>query len=229
MIEITISANGTTSATNLPPGEWNISIVCASWGSCTVAIEGADPGETDFVEQDVASANYKGVITGDNDIRFVTADYNSSAITVTLRRNNYIEGLLPAVIVQQSPVAENGQIPGGIIIGDSYLDTHDRAFEWFIDPLDFDVATSSCRFGGNQELLGRTGQTWNVEGTVSAVTVEGDPKWKLSFDWEDAGVTEELVEGRYNFTVAVISPTLEQITRVTGKVDVKYSFTQVGS
>lgn len=107
-------------------------------------------------------------------------------------------------------VSDQGQITDPIVIGDDYLATHDRAFQWTVDPLPgVSVGSATCKFGGHNPTEG----SWNIDGTVSAVTVSGETKWQLSFDMTKA-VSGTLGEGVYDWSVEVRDGSSNEVTRV---------------
>lgn len=111
-------------------------------------------------------------------------------------------------VVSSSPVATGGQITEPIVIGDDYLDVHQRAFGWTVQALpEVDVGDASCFFGAENS----NGDSFVVEGTVSAGAEEGT--WDLSFDLARTD-TENLPEGDYKWSVEVRDAADKEITRV---------------
>ena len=123
-------------------------------------------------------------------------------------------------ITNSSPVADSGTLTGPIVIEDDYLASQERAFVWYINPLDITFATSTAKVGGVDEA----GNTWLVTGTMTEVTVDGDPKWKLSFSLDDDD-TSVLDVGKARYSVAVYATTGEQITVARGSVQVVRAYT----
>lgn len=107
------------------------------------------------------------------------------------------------------PVATTGQIVEPIIIGDDYLATHGRAFEWTVDALSgVLVANATCFFGGDNGA----GDTWLIEGTVTE-NAEDSSKWDLSFDVARTD-TANLPAGNYEWSVEVRDASNNEVTRV---------------
>jgi hypothetical protein len=111
-------------------------------------------------------------------------------------------------VTYTSPVGGTGKISIPIIIGDDYLASNARAFEWTITArTGVVVGTASCRFGGTNEELNKS---WLVTGTVSDI---GGGQCKLSFDLTKT-VTGALEEGYYRWSVELLSAGGTEITEV---------------
>lgn len=128
-------------------------------------------------------------------------------------------------ITSHSPVTTAGTLSGPIVIGDDYLAASGRAFDWFVDPGVFDISEATCWFGGalasNPER-----SAWLVEGDVEAVTVSGQPKWRLRFELATAD-TLGLRPDTHNWSVELRGPTgPENITKILGTASVADSYTQ---
>jgi hypothetical protein len=107
-----------------------------------------------------------------------------------------------------SMVNTQGKITTPIHIGDDYLASNGRAFEWTIDARSgFVVGTSTCKFGGYNA---KTESEWLVTGTVSDL---GGGEWKLSFDL-DKDVTSTLEPGVYQWSVEIANAGGDEITEV---------------
>jgi hypothetical protein len=107
-----------------------------------------------------------------------------------------------------SIVDTQGKITTPIHIGDDYLASNGRAFEWTIDARSgFVVGTSTCKFGGYNA---KTESEWLVTGTVSDL---GGGEWKLSFDL-DKDVTSTLEPGVYQWSVEIANAGGDEITEV---------------
>jgi hypothetical protein len=103
-------------------------------------------------------------------------------------------------------VTATGTIPGPIIIGDDYLASIGRSFQWTIAALTgFNASTSVCQFGGAYK-----GNAWLVTGTVASV---GGGNWTLTFDLPRTA-TEGLAEGYYEWSVEVANASGSEFTRV---------------
>jgi hypothetical protein len=128
-------------------------------------------------------------------------------------------------ITSIAPVSSAGTITGPIVVGDDYLAASSRAFDWFVDPGVFDIGQATCFFGGALVSI-PTKSTWLVQGTVSAVTVDGQPKWRLRFELTTDD-TLELKPELHNWSVELRGPTgPENITKIYGTVNVINSYTK---
>jgi hypothetical protein len=108
-------------------------------------------------------------------------------------------------VLTSAPVDYSGVIKTPIVIGDDYLASNGRAFEWTIDAIPgFNVATTTTTFGGKNAA----GLGWLVSGTVSDI---GAGKWKVSHDMPAAS-TSTLSAGFYEFSVELKNGA--EITRV---------------
>ena len=105
------------------------------------------------------------------------------------------------------PIAADwtGTIPE-IAIGDDYLASNGRAFQWTIAALTgYVAATSTCKFGGKFKT-----NTWLVSGTITDL---GTGNWTLSFDLPRAS-TQALPEGYYAWSVELTNSIGIETTRV---------------
>jgi hypothetical protein len=103
-------------------------------------------------------------------------------------------------------VTTTGTITGPIIIGDDYIASIGRSFQWTIAALTgFTAGTSTCRFGGKYKT-----NTWLVTGTVADV---GSGNWTLTFDLPKTATTG-LEEGYYEWSVEVANASSSEFTRV---------------
>lgn len=117
-----------------------------------------------------------------------------------------------SIVILSAPVATTGQITAPIIIGDDYLASRDRAFEWTIDAITgVSVGTATCKFGAAHPKKG----SFIVDGTVSD---NGDGTWKLSFDVTRSD-TAELEEGEYEWSVEVRDSSSNEMTQVRNDGD----------
>lgn len=111
-----------------------------------------------------------------------------------------------AIENDSAAVAASSEITSPIIIGDDYLATISRAFQWTIAaPTGFVLATSVCKFGGAYKT-----NAWLVTGTVSDA---GFGNWLLSFDLPKAS-TQSLDEGYYSWSVEIATAAGLEYTRV---------------
>ena len=105
------------------------------------------------------------------------------------------------------PIASDwtGTIPE-IAVGDDYLSSNGRAFQWTIAALTgYVLATSTCKFGGKYKT-----NTWLVSGTITDL---GTGNWALSFDLTRTA-TQLLAEGYYEWSVEVTNASGSEFTRV---------------
>lgn len=117
------------------------------------------------------------------------------------------------VISIVSPVNQDGSL-NPLVIGDDYLAANSRSIDLFIDPIDgVSAETVTCTFGGMAQHRG----DWLVSGTVTAVTIDGNPKWRLRFEL-DAADTIDCKPGCYAWSATVLSSAGKRITRITGEV-----------
>jgi hypothetical protein len=133
----------------------------------------------------------------------VTQPANWHSVDTGLR----MQVLTDLTIVTQtwSPVLSNGSLLP-IVIGDDYLASNGRAFEWTIDSIvGLTAAGSTCSFGGRYG-----NSTWLETGTV---TDNLDGTWKLSVDLPTAA-TSLLNVGYHEWSVEVTGDAGERITRV---------------
>lgn len=146
-------------------------------------------------------------VIGDDVARQTLAQINTDPTQIALQQKVGLIGT--GTVNLRSAVDPVGQIKDPIVIGDDYLATHSNAFVWNVDPLPgVSVGDASCKFGGEGP-----GGTWLVTGTVTAVTVEGLPKWQLSFDLP-RNATENLTKGVYDWSVEVSDGSSNEVTRV---------------
>jgi hypothetical protein len=111
-----------------------------------------------------------------------------------------------AIAAVSAMVTTTGTITGPIIIGDDYLASIGRSFQWTIAALTgFSAGTSVCRFGGAYKT-----NTWLVTGTVADV---GSGNWTLTFDLPRTATTG-LAEGYYEWSVEVANAAGSEFTRV---------------
>ena len=111
-----------------------------------------------------------------------------------------------AIAAVAAMVTTTGTITGPIVIGDDYIASIGRSFQWTIAALTgFSSATSVCRFGGAYKT-----NTWLVTGTVADV---GGGNWTLTFDLPRTATTG-LAEGHYEWSVEVANASGSEFTRV---------------
>ena len=111
-----------------------------------------------------------------------------------------------AINAVSAMVTTTGTITGPIVIGDDYLASIGRSFQWTIAALSgFSASTSVCRFGGRYKS-----NAWLVTGTVADV---GGGNWTLTFDLPRTATTG-LAEGYYEWSVEVANAAGSEFTRV---------------
>jgi hypothetical protein len=94
-----------------------------------------------------------------------------------------------------SLVNADGSINGPIIIGDDYLHTNSRSFQWTIPAISgFTLGACTCFFGGQFKT-----HSFLVQGTVVDAT---GGNWFLRFDVRRDD-TEDLQPGMYRYSVEV--------------------------
>jgi hypothetical protein len=123
--------------------------------------------------------------------------------------------LVDAVVVANvtQPTAARERLVDPIIIGDDYLESVGRNFEWQVNAIvGYAAAELTCKFGGIKDGLG-----WLVTGTVSTIT----GGLALKFDLPKTA-TQDLEHGLYAWSVEVstIVDNIE-VTRVVGKEPVR--------
>jgi hypothetical protein len=108
------------------------------------------------------------------------------------------------------PVTSSGQITSPLVIGDDYLASNGRAFNWTVAlPTGFVAATASCRFGMRFE----DEQGVNSFIATGTVTDAGSGNVTLSFDVAKT-VTGTLRPGWYDWSVEIVSASGVEVTRV---------------
>ena len=123
--------------------------------------------------------------------------------------------LIDAVVINNvsQPTTAKERLEEPIIIGDDYLASVGRNFEWQVNAISGYVAADlTCSFGGSKDGTG-----WLVTGTVATIT----GGISLKFDLPKA-TTQALVAGYYAWSVEVktIVGGIE-VTRVTGSKPVQ--------
>lgn len=102
--------------------------------------------------------------------------------------------LADSVIVTTQPTANSTRLADPIIIGDDYLASVGRNFEFQVSAVSgYAAGDLSCKFGGSKSGVG-----WLVSGTVSTIT----GGLSLKFDLPKAS-TSDLDAGYYNWSVEV--------------------------
>jgi hypothetical protein len=100
------------------------------------------------------------------------------------------------VVTLRAPVSPTGTIPGPILAGDDYLVSNSRALEWYVDPMEYDLEEYVFSFAAERKGI----SAWSVIGTSTVETVDGEEKWKLTFELP-ASVTSDLSSGRHVWSV----------------------------
>lgn len=119
-----------------------------------------------------------------------------------------------------SPMVAAGEIES-IVIGDDYLASSLRSFDWFVDVPVFPLLGSQAFFGASAKHKG----DFLVEGTIAETTLGGVPKWRLRFELNSAD-TIDCKPGCYDWSVELRGPTPEQITKVVGRTELIEAYTR---
>lgn len=123
--------------------------------------------------------------------------------------------LTDAVVVANvtQPTAAKERLVDPIIIGDDYLASVGRNFEWQVNAIsNYTAADLSCRWGGKKDGVG-----WLVSGTVTTIT----GGISLKFDLPKTA-TADLEPGYYAWSVEVYTTVGGiEVTRVVGKQPVQ--------
>ena len=123
--------------------------------------------------------------------------------------------LTDAVVVANvtQPTAAKERLVDPIIIGDDYLASVGRNFEWQVNAIsNYTAAELSCKFGGKKDGVG-----WLVSGTVTTIT----GGISLKFDLPKTA-TADLGPGYYAWSVEVYTTSGGiEVTRVVGKQPVQ--------
>ncbi|MFO0940055.1 MAG: hypothetical protein U0930_04745 [Pirellulales bacterium] len=213
-----------------PGNIWSISDINAAElasGDASIAVASA-------VEPGISFSNYytitfSGVAPGDYDLVLKIGSTIVAGAEVTVTANGWFERsqnvnqavteILDRIsggsVSWNAPVLETGQLSEPIIIGDDYLISVNRAFDWFVDPLPIPVGQATCWFGGKSQSKP---PGWNVQGAVSEVTIDSQIRWRLRFELPRS-VTSQLKSGLYSWSAEVRGAS-SQVTRVLGSVNV---------
>jgi hypothetical protein len=113
----------------------------------------------------------------------------------------------------QQPTAAQQRLTDPIIIGDDYLESVGRQFQWDVNAITgYTAAELECSFGGDCN-----GSGWLVEGTVSTIT----GGIRLKFDLPKTA-TVDLEPGYYSWSVEVTTAVGGiEVTRVVGSKPVQ--------
>lgn len=125
--------------------------------------------------------------------------------------NTLVDNVLVANVTQ--PTAVKDRLVDPIIIGDDYLASVGRNFEWQVNAISgYAAGNLTCTFGGKKDGVG-----WLVSGTVTTIT----GGISLKFDLPKSA-TQSLTPGYYAWSVEV-STTVGgyEVTRVVGKQPVQ--------
>tara|TARA_R110000868_G_scaffold101057_1_gene278191 strand:- start:954 stop:1562 length:609 start_codon:yes stop_codon:yes gene_type:complete len=126
-----------------------------------------------------------------------------------------VNTLVDAVVVGNvtQPTAAKERLTDPIIIGDDYLASVGRNFEWQVNAISGKTAAElSCRWGGKKDGVG-----WLVDGTVTTIT----GGISLKFDLPKTA-TASLTPGFYSWSVEVYTTSGGiEVTRVVGKQPVQ--------
>lgn len=173
-------------------------------------------GSVSYKFTDSADATKTGVLA----VTFLPASGSGNATEST--QNQILALLTSGQAVTNSPVTPTGTIASAIVIGDDYLASNARAFNWTVAvPAGFALNQATCWFGGGNKAKGK----WLVQGTVTAVTVDGQPRWQMSFNLP-AAATGQCKPGCYDWSVELRGPSPEHITKLLGQVDLVEAYTR---
>ncbi len=105
-------------------------------------------------------------------------------------------------------VTPTGEIASPIIIGDDYLESNGRAFEWTVPAVPgMTIGNVTFHFGG-KPVTGGSG--WLVQGEVSDA---GGGNWKVSADLPRSA-TANLSEGQYRWSGEIRDGSGNEVTRI---------------
>ena len=205
--------------TNIPPGlTTSVQLYVRTVGSDTPgaavgsAISGTSSGATyTYALGAYVAGDYWAVLTGvsspvgsafpvRDDVAYFLPWETLDMITLT-----------DAVVVGNvtQPTAAKERLVDPIIIGDDYLASVGRNFEWQVNAISgYSAAELGCSFGGSKDGVG-----WLVTGTVATIT----GGISLSFDLPKSA-TQDLEPGYYAWSVEVSTNVGGiEVTRVVGK------------
>jgi hypothetical protein len=173
-------------------------------------------GSVAYKITDSADTNKTGVMA----VTFLPA---SGAGNASEAKQDQILALLTSgQAVTNSPVSPTGTIDSPIVIGDDYLAANARAFSWTVAvPAGFTIGQASCWFGGANKTKGK----WLVQGSVSAVTVDAQPRWQMAFNLTNDD-TGQCKPGCYDWSVELRGPSPEHITKLRGQVELVEAYTR---
>jgi hypothetical protein len=125
--------------------------------------------------------------------------------------NTFVDAVVVGNVTQ--PTAAKERLVDPIIIGDDYLSSVGRNFEWQVNAISgYTASELTCKFGGRMDGLG-----WLVTGTVTTIT----GGISLKFDLPKAS-TASLTPGYYAWSVEVSTTAGGiEVTRVVGKQPVQ--------
>ena len=181
------------------------------------AISGTSSGSTyTYSLGSYATGDYFAVLSGVSDpvgVAFPVRD-DVGYPTLTWEIIDMIT-LVDAAIVANvtQPTAAKERLVDPIIIGDDYLASVGRNFEWQVNAIsNYAAGALSCKFGGQMDGVG-----WLVTGTVTTIT----GGISLKFDLPKAS-TASLEPGYYAWSVEVYTTVGGiEVTRVIGKQPVQ--------
>ena len=186
------------------PGSETVGAIVGS--AVTGVVDGTYASVWNFDVTSWAVGDYWVLVSGVSD-----PDARPVPVTVTATDATYYSSWIDftrdsAIGAVSAMVTTAGTIPGPIIIGDDYLASIGRSFQWTIAALTgFSAGTSVCRFGGAYKS-----NAWLVTGTVADV---GGGNWTLTFDLPRTATTG-LAEGYYEWSVEVANASGSEFTRV---------------
>jgi hypothetical protein len=208
---------------NIPPGlTTTIQLKARTVGSDTpgsnvgTPISGSSSGSTyTYSLGSYATGDYWAVLSGVSDpagsafpVRDDKAYPYSRWETIV---NTLVDNVLVANVIQ--PTAVKDRLVDPIIIGDDYLASVGRNFEWQVNAISgYAAGDLSCRWGGKNDGVG-----WLVSGTVTTIT----GGISLKFDLPKTA-TSSLTAGYYAWSVEVFTTVGGiEVTRVVGKQPVQ--------
>ena len=115
------------------------------------------------------------------------------------------------------PVSSSGQIGSPLLIGDDYLASISRAFEWTIDDPGITDTPATCKLG----FYLNDSVNFEVSGTI----VDNGSTWTLSFDIS-AAITSTIIEGYYKWSVHVADASSKKITTIKSAKPVFWTVSQ---
>lgn len=195
----TLATNGT--ATSVTPGTNNPTRYSIVWGT------------------NVADGTYQLVLY-DGGVAVAGADVvvSGSNVTEINEVSEILSSVTGGIVTSVSVVTSQGLISGPLVIGDEYLQANGRALIWYIDPVQ-NATIGNCTFEfGVAKVASPDKVVFVAIGTLEAVTIEGEPKWKAVVELTNAN-TVLLRPVTHSWTATVVN-TSSRITFAYGSVNV---------